>query len=109
MTKKAKRMIYPASLFTSMNNAIPECNPIAAAICRKVGIDPADPEAGVVQVEVDEAFQAIYGEDCEDHETAGDYYYVSNRTDGYGYLVSAGKGLTGASTREGRITMLEIE
>ena len=87
---------FPASYFPSLrsDNDTTACEPLLSAICNYCKIDPTDEEAGVIQVDTDEGIEAQNfgpspsGEDTEtDYETAGEYYYVSNSFDGYGYLI----------------------
>ena len=87
--------LFPATLFASLMFADGSvCEPLYSEICRFCKIDPKDEEAGVIQVDTDEAIEAQHfgpspcGEDTEtDHASAGEYYYVSNSCEGYGCLI----------------------
>lgn len=92
---------YPASLFPSLATSDGVCEPEHSALCKAAGIDPIDEKAGARAVDLDEAFQAVYGEACEDPVTAGDWFFVSDRHDS-GYLISLGKGQL-APTAEHRL------
>jgi hypothetical protein len=82
--------LFPASYF-SLNE--PECNPIHTIACNSVVIDSLDAESVVYEVPYDEALSAlnipkpILDEPPFKHPDEK-YYYVTNRLDGYGYLVN---------------------
>lgn len=85
---------FPKTFFPSTEGIDTECEPIHSLVCDAAEIDPQDSESGVLPVAVEEAIEAqnfplaSAGEDEEiDYETAGSYYFVTNRFDGYGALV----------------------
>lgn len=86
--------LFPKSWFPSLENSETECEPIHSILCRQLGLDPLDSEAGAWQVDAEEAIEVQNfppdpsGDDQEiDWSMVGEYYFVSNSSDGYGYLV----------------------